>query len=322
MVKITQERLIGFDKPKLALQFPLKQDAYSLENEKQKFIEIGINIIDSLSFLDEEQVNGRPRTCYSDILKSLLMMAFHGLSYRRSKTDIINLYSNHFTDTIPKRSTLNKYMNEEKTKKILEQLIQQTALFFLEHENTLIIDSTWLSTKMYTGGYVKVHKKEPHSYVNTRKLHLGILKNSKIIAIAKTTIGTVHDNKMFEPLAVGVVKNGFNITTLLADKGYSSKQNYFLCEGLNINNVFIDFKSNASLKYPKSIAWKKQLRLLRENPEVWKETYRYRVLVESVIASIKKKYINHIRSRKETAQECELLLKCLVHNLTIIGKYV
>jgi len=315
-----QEKLAEFEEPKLSLQFPLKQDIHQLENEKQKFIEVGINLIDSLS-LNEEQFIGRPRASYNDILKSLLMMAFHGLSYRRAKTDILNLYSANLIDSIPKRSTLSKYMNEEKTKKLLEKLIQQTALFFRDDEDTLIVDSTWLSTRMYTGGYVKVHDKTSHNYVNTRKLHIGVLKNSKIIAIAKTSTGTVHDNKLFKPLVTGAVKNGFDIKTLLADKGYSSKDNYFLCTSLNIKNIFIDFKKSAGIKRAKSNAWREQLSLLRDYPEIWKETYRYRVIVEGVISTIKRKFLNHIRSRKDVGQECELLLKCLMYNLTIIGKY-
>jgi len=318
--KTTQERLIGFDKPKLALKIPLKPDIRALESEKKKFIEFGINMIDSLN-LDEEQYFGRPRAPYSDIIKSLLVMAFNGLSYRRSQSDIVNLYSNHMIDTISRKSTLHKYMNEERTKKILDNLVQQTALFFREHEDTLIVDSTWFGKRMYTGGYTKVHDKQSN-LAKTRKMHIGILKNSRIIAVCKPTRGTVNDFKIFEHIVVSAVKNGFSIKTLLADKGYAGKQNYFLCSNLNIENIFIDFKSNVTMRRAKSGAWRKQLTLFREHPEIWKENYRFRVIIESVISSIKKKQKNYLTSKNETAMDCELLLKCLVHNLTIIGKHI
>src|SRR3989344_3907400 len=145
-----QDRLEGFDNPKLAIQIPLqKSNTYYLEAEKQKFIDFGINLIDSLN-LDEEQFMGRPRCPYHDILKSLLIMAFHGMSYRRAKSYIVSLYENNLIDTVPKKSTLHKYMNLKKTKSIVEYLVQQTALFFRENEDTLIVDSTWISKSMYT----------------------------------------------------------------------------------------------------------------------------------------------------------------------------
>ena len=317
-----QGRLIDFDIPKLLIQIPLGSPGiHSLENEKHKFMEFGINLLDSIS-LDEKQFIGRPRMPYSAILKSLLVMAYHRLSYRRARTDIDSIYSSHHIGFIPKRSTLNKYMNDERTKKILEELVQQTALFFRENEDTLIIDSTWLGKRMYTGGYREVHDKASSNLAKTRKLHLGVLKNSHIIAICKATEGTVSDFKMFEPIVVGTVRNGFNITTLIADKGYAGKNNYFLCSSLNIKNIYIDFKSNVTMRRAKSGAWRRQLALFKEHPDIWKEAYRFRVIIEGVISTIKKKQKNYLQSKKPIAMDCELLLKCLIHNLTIIGKYV
>lgn len=317
-----QDRLGGFDKPKIGIQIPIQRsNTYHLENEKQKFVDFGINLIDSLN-LDEEQIMGRPRCSYHDILKSLLIMAFYGMSYRRAKSDIVSLYENHLINTIPKKSTLNKYMNLKETKKIVEDLIQQTALFFREDEDTLIVDSTWISKKMYTGGHRVVHDKTSVAVAKCRKIHLAILKNSHIIAVCKTSDGFVHDHPLFNDLVVTTVKNGFNIVTLLADKGYCSKNNYFLCENLNIKHVFIDFKSNSTLKRAKSFAWRRQLKLFKEHPEIWKEEYRYRVIIEDVISSIKRKRLNYLRSKKPIAMDVEMLLKCLIHNMTIIGKYV
>ena len=118
-----------------------------------------------------------------------------------------------------------------------------------------------------------------------------------------------------------VVKNGFSIKTLLADKGYTSKESYLICKELGIFNVFIDFRSNATGKRSKSDIWKEKFKLYKENKEVWNETYRFRVLVEGVFSAMKRKNLNYLRSKKETAMDVEVLLKALVYNLTIIGKY-
>jgi hypothetical protein len=47
----------------------------------------------------------------------------------------------------------------------------------------------------------------------------------------------------------------------------------------------------------------------------------FRALVEGVFSAIKRKHLNYLRSRNETAQDIELLLKCLVYNITVIGRY-
>jgi hypothetical protein len=298
---------------------PLNPNGKCLEEEKKKFIEI-ISFLDKINF-DTNQQNGRPKFYFKDILKSLLIMSYNGMSYRRTESDLIELRDKRIINYIPKRSTLNKYMMLPKTKKIIEKLIEMSSLFFIEHEDTIILDSTWLSPRMYTGGYRKVYDKKSAPLQNLRKLHISCLQNSKIICCARTSKGTVHDNRLFNELVYSPIKNGFIINKLLADAGYTSKDNYAFCQSLNINKVFINFRSNSTTKRAKSKIWKTHLKMFKENPEEWHESYRFRVLVEGVFSTIKRKNLNYLRSKKEIAQDVELLLKCLVYNFTIICRY-
>lgn len=264
---------------------------------------------------------GRPKSNFKDIVKSFLVMSFNGMSYRRTQSDLKRMYKDGLIKSIPPRSTMNDYANKEDTKELISKLIQLSALFFNDNEDTIILDSTWFGQRMYTGGYRKVHDKRTGPLYKVRKLHAACLKNSKVIAYAKATKGTVNDCPVFEEMTRAVVKNGFQIKTLLADKGYSGKNNYTLCKELGIMEVFIDFKKNATLRRAKSDLWREKLRLYKEQNEIWNQTYRFRVIVEGVFSTIKKKNLNYLRSRKETAQDVEVLLKALVYNITVIGKY-
>lgn len=105
------------------------------------------------------------------------------------------------------------------------------------------------------------------------------------------------------------------------DAGYNSKKNYALCKELGIFDTYIDFKSHNVIRRAKSELWREKLRLYREQKEIWQETYRFRVIIEGVFSAIKRKNLNYLRSKKEVAQDVEILLKCLVYNLTVIGKY-
>ena len=320
-----QDKLVSYDKN---LEFDnfkslikLKPNPKSLENEKRKFKDFMANFIDKIDF-ENNQCNGRPRFYLKDIIKSLLIMSYNGMSYRRAESDLISLKEQGIIKHIPKRSTLCKYMLLDKTKKILEKLITLSSLFFIEHENVLICDSTWLATKMYVGGHKNVYNKKSGAPLSkVRKLHISCLRNSKVIACARATKGTINDSPIFQELVHIPIKNGFIIKKLIADAGYSGKDNYAFCQALNIKEIFIDFKKNASLKRAKSSAWRTQLKLFKENPEQWHESYRFRVLVEGIFSTIKRKHLNYLRSRKENSQDVELLLKCLVYNFTIVGKY-
>ena len=182
-------------------------------------------------------------------------------------------------------------------------------------------DSTWFGERMYSGGYRKVYDKKNAPLTKVRKLHIACLKNSKIIACAIATKGTRHDSPVFEDLIKRIKLNGFQIKTLLADAGYSGKRNYALCKELGITDVFIDFKSNSTLRRAKSDIWREKLKLYKEQKEIWNQSYRFRVIVEGIFSAMKRKNLNYLRSKKEVAMDVEILLKCLVYNLTIIGKY-
>lgn len=193
-------------------------------------------------------------------------------------------------------------MNDKSLTDKLEKLIQTCAFHFMKYEDTLIVDSTWFAQKMYSGGHQEVYDKEHAPLQKVRKLHIGCLSNSKIIAYAKATIGTAHDSPIFREIVSTICDNGFSIDKCLADAGYSSKNNYALCQSLGIKDIFIDFKSNITGKRAKSQAWRTAFNLYKNENEIWHENYRFRVLVESVFSVIKRKFLNWLRTKTDTAR--------------------
>lgn len=298
----------------------LRKNTLSLEQEKERFINNLCDFIEPLNF-EQLQIMGRPRADFKEIIKAICVMSYNGMSYRRTQSDLKWMYEKELIKSIPPRSTINDYVNNKDTIRIIERLIQVSSLFFNDAEDTMILDSTWFAKRMYGGGYKQVHDKRACSLNKVRKLHIACLKNSKVIACAKATKGTDHDSPMFEKLTTAVTRNGFSIKTLLADSGYLSKENYALCKELGIFNAFIDFKSNNQLRRAKSSIWREKLRMYKEQKEIWNQTYRFRVIVEGIFSAIKRKNVNYLRSKKENAMDVEVLLKALVYNLTIISKY-
>ena len=297
----------------------LEPNSNSLEQEKEKFIQNMSSFVDRLNF-EVVQIVGRPKADFKAIIKGLLVMSYHGFSYRRALSDLRSIHNTGLISFVPSRSVLNLYANDVNTKQLISRMIQASATFFTEDENTIILDSTWMALQMYVGGYEKVHDKKS-GFDKCRKLHIAVLKNSKAIGYATTSKGTAHDSPFFEELVSTIVHNGFSITSLLADAGYSSKENYAICKELGIQDAYIDFRSNATAKRAKSDLWREKIKLFREQKEIWHESYKFRSIVEGVFSAIKRKHLNYLRSRNEVAQDNELLLKCLVYNITVIGRY-
>jgi hypothetical protein len=299
----------------------LVQKPNSLEYEKERFLQNLSYLVDNFP-IDIKQWFGRPKSDIRDILKSLLIMSFNSMSFRRAQSDIRKLYDDGLISTIIPKSTLNDYARKTEIRDLLVKFIQDIAKFFRDTEDTLIIDSTWFGTRMYSGGYRKVYDKKSAPLEKCRKLHITILSNSKIISSVRTSNGTSHDCPFFKELVRTVRGNGFAIKFLLADAGYYSKENYALCRQYGIEDAFIDFRTSTTGKGGKSDLFRKRFKFYKEHPQLWHNFYRYRVIVEGVFSSLKRKNSNYLRAKNIIGQDIELLLKALVHNINIFGKYI
>lgn len=294
----------------------------TLEKEKENFLKAMNLFLDGIN-LEVEQYQGRPRVMKRDVVKCLLVKTYHQFSYRRAMYDIEDLFHQGKVNQIIQRPTLIKYMLDPELTKELQKLIGLSSLSFVNKTTCIIFDSTWFPKMLRLSGNTlkerfKGNIKIP-SFVKTMKLHVSMCRDTKIITHAIPSIGTAHDSPFFKELLEESVKLGFKIDELLADKGYLSKDSYKLAEEYGIK-AFIDFRANVNVKRGGSKLWAQQLILSRENPKEWKESYRNRVLVESLFSTIKRKWGNYLRSRNETAEFNEMLLLSLVHNLTVIGK--
>lgn len=299
-----------------------------LETEKSDFLKVLLPFIENMQVknFEGEQFYGRPKAPLDDILKCLIIMNYHSLSYRRSVSDFKTLKKEGVLRTIPKRSTLSKYMNDPVMPKILEELIEVSALSFVDIEDCLMLDSSQFFDRVLFGGtkaksYHKSRLFQVPTLSKTRKLHISIGKTSKIIICARTSIGTVHDHKLSRELIETSLRNGFHIKTLLADAAYNSRENFALCEDHGIK-AYLDFKKNHKIKNSKTKLRKQQFILYHEHKELWHEEYRFRVIIEMIFGAIKKKGRPYLRSKNVNSKDCEMLLKALWYNLCIIAKHM
>lgn len=302
-----------------------------LQSEKSDMIAVMVELLDNINYEDfiNPQINGRPKSYIVDVVKSLLIMNYHSWSYNRSRSDLKDMVEKGVINKLPAKSTLNKYMQEISFTEILQKIIEVSAMLFIEKETVFMIDAAWFFNRMivsdsqYKYKYAKKRGKtiDLPTHVKTRKLHILIAKQSKIIVSARTSMGKSNDINYFDTLLTSAINIGFNVKTILGDAAYGSKDNYSLCDENQID-AFLQFKKNSVPGRSQSKLRREKLIIFREQPQIWYETYRFRQIVEGVFSSIKRKGRHLLRSRNGIAQENEMLLKALWHNLCVIGKFL
>jgi len=296
-----------------------------LEEEKENLYFVMHQFLDKVA-LHDDYYQGRPKVPLKDVIGALIVMSYHGWSYRRAYSDIKILYQNEILSTFPKRSTLNRHMLDEGLQEKIKELIRLSALSFAGINDCVLIDSTWFSQHQRICGS---HKRKVSDRVlrlpplsKTRKIHFICFRDSQAILAVRTSKGTTHDNKFFLDLMQDAIDSGFTIRTLIADSAYNDRKNFAWLEEHGIKNAFIDFKKNAVMRHSGVKLRKDMLNMFWNNKEEWRESYKYRMVIEGLISSLKRKgHLHYLRSKKSESQDCEMLLKVLIHNLNIIAKH-
>jgi transposase len=104
---------------------------------------------------------------------------------------------------------------------------------------------------------------------------------------------------------------------MLGDSAYLARVNCDLSSELGFEPFFHP-RSNTTLRAGRSSAWRNMVRLWRENLEEFKDHYRHRGNVESAFSTVKRLFGCCVYSRNPAAQDSEILLKVLCHNLVAL----
>jgi len=150
------------------------------------------------------------------------------------------------------------------------------------------------------------------------KAHIMTGVKTNIITGVEITEERGGDSPKFAPLVNLTASNGFELKEVLADKAYSSRDNIGLIDELG-GIAYIPFKKKSRARtMGKSHAWRKLFYYFQYNQEEFMEHYHKRSNAESTFNMIKTKFNDLLKSKTKTAQENELLLKILCHNIVVL----
>lgn len=317
-----QHEKLGTPLPSIPIE-PVRKRAYPQEwsaynkaqtNEKALFQSL---LYELCQLIDEPpQVIGRPRVPLADLVFCAGLKVYSTISGRRNMSDVREAERKGSVSKAVHYNTVSKYLERKSLTAILRELIIQSSLPLKSVERgDFAVDATGLSTGRFVRWFdVKYGNTEDwHDWI---KLNLICGTLTHVVTSVEIAGRYANDSPFFKPLVEATVKQGWNIKEVSADKEYLSDDNIKLVL-LKGAQPYIPFKSN-STNNEKSSVWNRMLHFYRFHTDEFNAHYHKRSNVETTFSMIKAKFGERLRSKTETAQINEALLKVLCHNLCCV----
>lgn len=286
--------------------------------EKLMLFRILKDAVDFLNIPPPKPTNGRPPVDIADILKSLCIKTYAGLSSWRSESELKIAQAMGVIENVYKRTALNKYLNKPELTKWLDKLYKTIAAPIAPIETHLAADASGISVAYGRKRWVEV-RTEYQQHKDYKKLHIISGAKSNVIFSAEVTDGRAHDSPPFTKLldnAVGYV----SAKELSADPAYLSKKNVDYVAKNGMIPYILPKKNTRSLNRGSEGAWGRMIRLWKDYKDLFAMHYHQRSNVESTFGMLKRKFGYYTRSKLETGQKNEILTKIVCLNAAILSE--
>jgi transposase len=278
---------------------------------------------DLLEIIPQPKIgNGRPPVPLRDLLFCGAIKLYNGFSARRISSDMDHAHRMGFIDKVPHFNTLLNFMKDPATYEILKYLITLSAMPIQNIETDFAMDASgfgsyqyerWMRVRFQKAINGKSAKRGWRNYV---KLHISVGTQTQIITAAEVSYGNEADTKHL-PYLVKQTSANFTAEKYLADKAYSSRKNFEIIAQLNAL-PFIPFKKNTTGRSRGCPLWHAMFDFFQNDQEGFKHYYGQRSQSESAFSRIKRNWGEFLKSKTFQAQQNEVLLKCLCHNIACL----
>lgn len=282
-------------------------------NEHFLFIELLNDLCKEIE--NSEYKFGRPKLPFSEMVFVSTLKVYTTLSLRRFLPLLQIAKDRNFISIDPSYASVSRFIQNKKLTPILKKLIEKSSLPLKSIETHYSIDSSGFSTSKFSRWFDRKHRKD-YSQRYWLKCHIICGVKTQIIPIVEITDGNEADCKML-PELFNRLSNNFDVEKFSADKAYSSKRNLELIHNKGAI-PYIPFKKNTTGKSRGSAIWRKIWLYFQYHQEEFMNYYHQRSNVETAFHMIKTKFGQAVRSKTKSAQNNEILLKILCHNICVL----
>ncbi len=258
---------------------------------------------------------GRPRLNIQEMIYCMGLLIYTRSSSRKIISDLKISKERNLITFVPHFNSILHYFNDRGLKRYLIDLITLSSLPLKDIEENFTVDATGFSTSVFGRwmDYKWDHNKKHRLW---RKAHVMNGTKTHIVTSVEVTKGSTNDMKMFPSLVENTHRN-FKMKRVCADLGYSSKKNLEIVSKYGAI-PFIPFKKNVSGRSLGSYVWMRMYKYFQENNDEFMKFYHARSNSESFFSMIKRNLGSHLRTKNSVAQDNEILVKCLVHNICVL----
>lgn len=289
-----------------------KWNKYNLAktNEKRLFYEL----LDELCKLipEPKKRTGRPPIPTKDMVFMTALKLYNNFSSRKIWSDLKFAERAGYIQKAPHFNRMSDFLNSEGTYDLLQKLLTLTAMPLKSLENHYSIDASGF------GGYqaerwmnVKYHKRGTFS--KYLKGHIAIGTKTNVICSCEVSSSSMADVTA-APMILENLSRNFQPKEISADKAYSASRILEIIEDMDAE-PFIPFKSNTNPSDRSPEIWKRLFRYFEGHQEEFNEHYHKRSNVETTFYMVKSRLGEFLRSKRETSQKNELMMKFICHNI-------
>ncbi len=280
--------------------------------EKTKFIEL---LTDLLQNVEESEYGfGRPKIAMRDMLFASAFKVYTQVSLRRFMSDLENANKLGLITHTPCFASVGHFIQSKELTPILKMLIILSSLPLRLVEVKFAVDSTGFKTTKF-GEYCK-QKHKTNSYHKWLKAHVCCGVKTNIITAVEVSGENDNDSPYLDMLITTTHNNGFTISEVSADKGYTSQYNIDRIWQLGAI-PFIPFKINTRTPEGGN-TWSEMYGFFMQHQKEFMRHYHLRSNIETTFFMIKSKFNETLKGKTLTAQVNELLLKFLCHNIVVL----
>jgi transposase len=260
---------------------------------------------------EPERGKGRPPVPVSEALFSATYKVFSGMSARRFTTDMREAAASGFVSRPWHFNSVLKVIENPNLTPAIQNLIIATAAPLGSLESQFAVDSTGFGTQSFYRHYSAKYGHDHYSR-NYVKLHALVGTKTNVIAGAIVTDRRGNDYPRLAPL-LQTGSETFDIKEVSADKAYMGRTNLTAIDSIGAE-AFIPFRKDMK-DDPKSPLLSKLWHLFNYKNEEFAAHYHRRSNVETTFSMMKRVLGDTLRSKGDDAQQNELLLMVVAHNI-------
>ena len=217
---------------------------------------------------------------------------------------------------IPDPSTLWKFASRLEPE-FLEDVMQEIARTVCSDDMVVAVDSTGFSLTNVSRHMEKrvkefgTEEKRKRDFVKTT---YSVDTRTKMILSCDCTDQHTHDVKRMGCAVSSLVRGGFSIRCVVADKGYDSEHVHVDIRERLSAEAFIPIRKNDPARTGSQRTRTRGFNRGRMKFFFDKEVYNLRSLVETVNSMVKRKMGDTVNSRTKLTSNVEVLLRSIAHN--------